>query len=65
MLDNLYDGYGYKSNYGFITMADQKKFKYPPVKRVPQDLTEIESFVSEAGEPIGDLVFPIIGETRE
>lgn len=62
MLDKLYDSYGYKANEKFITIADQKKLKYPPVKRVPQDFTEIESFVSNAGQERVDLVVPIIGE---
>ena len=62
MLDKLYDSYGYKPNDKFVTTADQKKLKYPPVKRVPQELTEIESFISNAGQPMVDLVVPIIGE---
>lgn len=64
-LDEKYDSYGYRSDYGFVTMADQKKFKYPPVKRVPQEYTQIESFISETGQPTVDLVSPIIGETRD
>lgn len=65
MLDKLYDSYGYKPNDNFVTIADQKKLKYPPVKRVPQELTEIESFISNAGQPMVDLVTPIIGEDTQ
>lgn len=60
MLDKLYDSYGYKANDKFVTITDQKNLKYPPVKRVPQELTEIESFISNAGQPMVDLVTPII-----
>jgi hypothetical protein len=64
-LEELYDGYGYKSNDKFVSMADLRKLKYPPVKRVPQKYTEIGSFISNAGEPVVDLVWPIIGEVNE
>ena len=62
MLDTMYDSYGYKPNKEFFSLADQKKLKYPPVKRVPQVLTEVESFISNAGPQTVDLVAPIIGE---
>lgn len=62
MLDQLYDSYGYKPNDKFVTTADQKKLKYPPVKRVSQNYTEIGSFISNAGQPTVALVWPIIGD---
>ena len=62
MLDTLYDSYGYKSNDKFFSTADLRKLKYPPVKRVPQDYTEIESFIDNEGPGRVDLVAPIIGE---
>jgi hypothetical protein len=62
MLDEKYDSYGYKANDAFVTLVDQKGFKFNPVKRVPQEFTQIESFISNAGQPTGDLVEPIVGE---
>ena len=61
MLDYNYEGYGFQEPKSFVSIPVQKDLKYPPVKRVPQDLTEIGSFISEKGQPIGDLVMPEIG----
>lgn len=61
MLDKKFDSYGYDEPVAFVPLAEQKKLKYEPVKRVPQEYTEIESFISNAGQPATDLVQPIIG----
>jgi hypothetical protein len=63
MLDTYYDSYGYKANEAFVTFAEQKDLKYPPVKRVPQEYTAIGSFISNAGQPEVDLVEPNIMQT--
>lgn len=62
MLDRKFDSYGYAESEAFIPLAEQKKLKFEPVKRVPQEFTEVESFISNAGQPATDLVQPIIGE---
>lgn len=60
-LDQKYDSYGYDEPQAFVSLTEIAKLKYPPVKRVPQEYTELESFFSEEGQPLGDLVYPIIG----
>jgi len=63
LLENNYDGYGYKSNEEFVTFANQKGLEYPPVKNFEEPTTEIESFISNAGQPTGDLVMPELFQT--
>ena len=59
-LDEKYDSYGYKEPERFVSLYEQNGTKYPPVKRVEQHYTEIGSFISNAGQPTGDLVWPML-----
>ena len=63
LLENNYRGYGYEPNEAFVTIAKQKGLKYSPVKNFEEQPTQIESFVSNAGQPTGDLVQPEVFQT--
>lgn len=55
MLYDYYDSYGYKMPEHFVTMADIKKAKFAPQKRVSRKLTELHSFFTEEGQETTDL----------
>jgi hypothetical protein len=60
MLDNLYDSYGYKQNESFVSKVDMKGLEFNPVKRVPEEFTEVESFLRNDYQENVDLVQPTI-----
>ena len=60
MMSRKYDSYGYDTTEAFVTLEAQKKLKYPSVKYVAPELTELKSFFTEAGHGTVDLVEPDI-----
>lgn len=62
-IEKNYDGYGYSANEAFVTIAKQKGLEYPAVKNAVEGTTEIESFISNEGQPVNDLVQPKLFDT--
>lgn len=56
MLYKGYDSYGYEEVESFVAIATQKNFQYPPVKNVETSVLDGDSFFTENGQPLVDLV---------
>ena len=56
MLYTHFDSYGYKELEQYVTLQQQKKFKYNPVKNVETSVFDGDSFYTENGQPLTDLV---------
>ena len=56
MLYTHFDSYGYKEPEQYVTSQQQKKFKYNPVKNVETSVFDGDSFYTENGQPLTDLV---------
>ena len=60
MLDERFDSYGFKEPEQFTSLQMQKKLEYPVPTDIAEKLTEVESFISEAGQPLNDLKVPVV-----
>ncbi len=60
MLDERFDSYGFKEPEQFTSLQMQKKLEYPVPTDIAENLTEVESFISEAGQPLNDLKVPVV-----
>ena len=56
MLYTHFDSHGYKEPEQYVTLQQQKKFKYNPVKNVETSVFDGDSFYTENGQPLTDLV---------
>lgn len=56
MLYTHFDSYGYKEPEQYVTLQQQKEFKYNPVKNVETSVFDGDSFYTENGQPLTDLV---------
>ena len=56
MLYTHFDSYGYKEPEQYVTLQQQKKFKYNQVKNVETSVFDGDSFYTENGQPLTDLV---------
>lgn len=56
MLYNYYDSYGYKETESYVPLQQQKKFKYGEVKKAETSVLDGDSFYTENGQPLTDLV---------
>lgn len=56
MLYTHFDSYGYKEPEQYVTLQQQKKLKYNPVKNVETSVFDGDSFYTENGQPLTDLV---------
>lgn len=56
MLYTHFDSYGYKEPEQYVTLQQQKKFKHNPVKNVETSVFDGDSFYTENGQPLTDLV---------
>ena len=60
MLYHGYDSYGYKEEEAFKTIAEQKGFEFYAPKNVSGDVLLHDSFYTEGGQELVDLVKPKI-----
>jgi hypothetical protein len=60
MLDERFDSYGFKEPEQFTSLQIQKKLEYLEPTDIAEKLTEVESFISEAGQPLNDLKVPVV-----
>ena len=60
MLYHGYDSYGYKEEEAFKTIAEQKGFEFDAPKNVSGDVLSHDSFYTEGGQELADLVEPKI-----
>ena len=56
MLYTHFDSYGYKESEQYVTLQQQKKFKCNPVKNAETSVFDGDSFYTENGQPLTDLV---------
>jgi hypothetical protein len=60
MLDERFDSYGFNEPEQFTSLQIQKKLEYLEPTDIAEKLTEVESFISEAGQPLNDLKVPVV-----
>ena len=54
MAFNIYDGYGYEEPQKFVSLQEQKKFKYAAVKNY--ETLKDKTIYDQNGQPTNDLV---------
>lgn len=65
MLSKKYDSYGYNEGESFVGLAEQYGFKYAETKYTPGNALDGDSFYTENGQQLTDLVTPVFEKVSE